>query len=1283
MLFYFPLTILKSEIINLIQMIFTSFLKRNKTISILLFVILSIISVGVIGNRIINNEIENWSETIDQKNNSIESGSIDYINTIQTELILEKDLLKNNLKKIDSLDFSEIQKQFINNHNTENIFAVFDSSNIIFWNSNFNQLIIKNDSFKISFGETYFLKSGIDTYLLIKDTISAKSPNQYLICGTIVEKQYELNSAYFKKISLTNELQLKFGVDFTINYSSQNLKNKDGRKYSFDVKNNNNNKIASVVFVKQTREKYVENLNANIFLIQSMLALLGYLLLGVVLYQKISAKQNLFSKFILYSLYFIALRYLLIFIKIPQGISSSGIFDSKVYYSDFGFGLTNSPIELFITLIILFLILFTAFRYTLIYYKASNKKSNFFKFYLLFIFSIVLYAVSLRGFSAASRSFVFDTSIRYFQDPSLNFDFPTLLMHINVLVLGICSILGSSTLILFLAKSYKLIFNKNIELFFIVFSIIYICGIIFYQFIQKNPQSTIFIQTTHVILVFILVFLLTKYELKNSTKILAIYFIASFASIITLLFYNSELEKESLKTTARVITRENDDFYRAIIFETLLDDFSRKIATEAFQNSKTNFNSYAFMIWSKSNLQKESINSSVNFLDLKGNLLGGFGSIYPQFTIKNIIDTNAVIEEIKIFEEKLDGDSHKIIRGIFPLKDEYAFLGYLDVSILSDLNDFGFSTHPEFISTGKLNDRAILKLNKLSILDYRNKQLKLVYGSLNPSAEVNDVILNTKLTDKNDAWFEKHYNDSEYIFYVKKVNLYGIERIVAVALKEKELSIGLFDFFKVFFTHSIILLFAALIYFSVYYERYKSYQLNLRDKLLIAFLIISLIPLLFIAFYFREITENNNEETTYYNLGRRAFSIETYLNNHNDNSKLNFANASYDLNINYSVFSKNQIEYSTDDLIYDVGILPKLLNPIVYQKLFVDGEQEILVNENIDNYAYKSFYYKANISNSEIIIKVSEGFNKILLPLSGSAVDVFLFGTYSLAAIFIILFSAIMANQISAPIRKLTLATKSIAAGDLSLELKTNAKGEMKELVSGFQYMVKEIKENQAMLAEIEREEAWKEMAKQVAHEIKNPLTPMKLSVQQLITAYEDKSDKFEMFFKKVTSTILNQIETLKNIANEFSNFARMPKLELEEIDLIEIVKQSINLFSGENVKIDFISKFEKIKINGDSQQLRRTIINLIRNSIQANSDKITFELSANEKEYQLNISDNGDGIKNENIEKIFDMNFTTKNDGMGLGLSLAKRYLNGSNADIQLIKTSEDGTTFQINFFK
>jgi nitrogen fixation/metabolism regulation signal transduction histidine kinase len=396
-----------------------------------------------------------------------------------------------------------------------------------------------------------------------------------------------------------------------------------------------------------------------------------------------------------------------------------------------------------------------------------------------------------------------------------------------------------------------------------------------------------------------------------------------------------------------------------------------------------------------------------------------------------------------------------------------------------------------------------------------------------------------------------------------------------------------------------------------------------------------------------------------------------------------YSKAAEDLNINFTIYRQNSLEYSTNDLIYDVGLLPKIINPYVYQELMLQGSQETIVEESVDGYKFNSFYYKANFGESPIVIKVNDAFNNILLPLSGSEVDIFLFGFYSLAVILIIIFSAIFANQISMPIRKITMATKSVAAGDLSLELKTDAKGELGDLVAGFQYMIKELKKNQSMLAEIEREEAWKEMAKQVAHEIKNPLTPMKLSVQQLITAYNDGTEKFESLFKKVTSTILNQIETLKNIATEFSNFARMPKLRLEQIDCVEILKQSIDLFTEEEVKIISDFSTNSVLIKGDSEQLRRTFINLIRNSIQADSTLIKFEIVENSDSFELYLIDNGKGVSKENLSKIFEPNFTTKKEGMGLGLSMAKRYLRSSGGDISIHRSSEEGTVIKIILLK
>ncbi|MDP2037457.1 MAG: ATP-binding protein, partial [Ignavibacteria bacterium] len=264
-------------------------------------------------------------------------------------------------------------------------------------------------------------------------------------------------------------------------------------------------------------------------------------------------------------------------------------------------------------------------------------------------------------------------------------------------------------------------------------------------------------------------------------------------------------------------------------------------------------------------------------------------------------------------------------------------------------------------------------------------------------------------------------------------------------------------------------------------------------------------------------------------------------------------------------------------------------------------------------------------------------------------------------------------------IKKLTTATRAVSNGDLNVEVSINSKGELGELASGFNMMVQKIRQNQLDIAQFEREEAWREMAKQVAHEIKNPLTPMKLSVQQLITAYDDKSPKFNSIFEKVTATIISQIETLKNIASEFSNFARMPRANLEKLNIVPVITEVINLYSEQKNTLEFTYTEKEINVVADSDHLKRTLVNLIRNALQASASKIEINAAITEGFCSINVSDNGKGIDSENIPRIFEENYTTKISGMGLGLSMAKKYIESLNGKITVEKTNSNGTTFVI----
>jgi Signal transduction histidine kinase len=166
---------------------------------------------------------------------------------------------------------------------------------------------------------------------------------------------------------------------------------------------------------------------------------------------------------------------------------------------------------------------------------------------------------------------------------------------------------------------------------------------------------------------------------------------------------------------------------------------------------------------------------------------------------------------------------------------------------------------------------------------------------------------------------------------------------------------------------------------------------------------------------------------------------------------------------------------------------------------------------------------------------------------------------------------------------------------------------------------------------------------------------------------------------EKVSQTVLNQIDNLNQIASEFSRFAKMPSLKLEVVDLAASLQDTVNMFIHEKTSIKINTEITKAEIEADVSQLRRMFINLIRNSMQAGASEILINLTLVGNEYQILFKDNGTGISATDKDKIFDENFTTKKQGMGLGLSLAKRFLLSIHGDILLDSTSDKGTTFKI----
>ncbi len=359
----------------------------------------------------------------------------------------------------------------------------------------------------------------------------------------------------------------------------------------------------------------------------------------------------------------------------------------------------------------------------------------------------------------------------------------------------------------------------------------------------------------------------------------------------------------------------------------------------------------------------------------------------------------------------------------------------------------------------------------------------------------------------------------------------------------------------------------------------------------------------------------------------------------------------------------------------------------------MDAVAEILIetnreNANIGNFPYLVGYVPITSSSGTIVgvLSVPVIYKDSLTERDLAQSLAFIFGGYILVFFLIVVLGYYLSKVISTPVRNLTDATRKIIFGDLETRIPVTGNDEISELITSFNKMTSELKENQKELAKAEREAAWKEMARQVAHEIKNPLTPMKLSVQHLQRMAKDKAPNFNEIFERVTKTLLEQIDTMTKIVSGFSHFAKMPERNIDKCDIHDIIIQAINLFKDEKA-IDFEVKFcDNTKIiEGDKEELRRVFINLFRNSIQAINSKnikhgkIIVSTIFEGKQFLIKINDNGTGIPDEIIPRLFDVNFSTKKDGMGIGLKISKKTIHDMGGDIRIQSVENEGTTVEI----
>jgi two-component system nitrogen regulation sensor histidine kinase NtrY len=672
----------------------------------------------------------------------------------------------------------------------------------------------------------------------------------------------------------------------------------------------------------------------------------------------------------------------------------------------------------------------------------------------------------------------------------------------------------------------------------------------------------------------------------------------------------------------------------------------------------------------------------------------------PLSNFKNMVLRGSV-KVTDFFYQRNNTFGFKQYFAILPIIQADNKIGTLVLQLNSKrLNEVG--EFPELLIDGKIKED--LQLDDYSFAYYSDGRLLNQYGNYVYN------LINKEFKGKNTEFVYVNNTDNgrQYNHLVFQPNP---RKLVVVSREVNSLFTQLAS---VSFIFLILLLFSGLIYlFQLLWNSLQNYNISFRNfrwsllissnKMLyktriqlsmVSAVVITLLITGIITFY--NISQQNRDQQKYTVLDKVA-KISSGINKQivdlgmptpNEQAELAF-NSLADLNgVDLNLFDLDgKLLHSTQPKIYENGLIAPQMNALAYLYLNRLQKSEFINRARIGNLSFIEAYVPLRNSKSEVIAYLG-------LPYFSNEKDyqdrigIFLnalINVYALVFVAIGFIAVFVASRITNPLTLIQKLLRDTKIGERNEHIIWRRNDEIGNLISEYNTMISVLEQSTQKLARSERESAWREMAKQVAHEIKNPLTPLKLGVQLLEKSWKEKDPKFDVKFERFTRSFIEQIESLSHIASEFSNFAKMPETKLEQVNLNEIIEQSIILFrQSEHTTINFENTAgSDIIVFADKDQILRCFNNLIKNAIEAKSDErhclVEILLYRKQDSIGIEIKDNGTGMHTELERKIFTPNFTTKSSGTGLGLAFVKQAVENIDGNITFETIPGIGTTFFI----
>jgi signal transduction histidine kinase len=1121
-----------------------------------------------------------------------------------------------------------------------------------------------------------------------------------------LEVSYPFTNRYLDREGLTERLTHDLGVDVRFDFSEGAEPLKDGRYGSTVLYGIDRSRIGVVSVMHPTPSQYVDSISTRFHAFNAGVILALILLLIVAAWRTNVAVHPVIRAGGLVLVLWVS-RFALLFLDIPSSLVSNGIFDPTAFASPFGGGIAKSIGELSLSIVTL-AISAGVVVHTLLRSPAPDptaRRRPVLPFVLVAGVAVFTFGLfwALRGYGAVVRSAVFDSSIEYLDPrvlfPSLN----VALMTVNLIVLALCLVALSTSCIVALLRGFARSARRGgLALGWLSLVLAFGAAAFLFGELQRTPlMSTIYRLAFGGGILGLSLFLVRsrRFGLPPVTRTSVVLALLLSAALLPPLLedFVAENDRRRIEVFAQESIQPADAWFSLVVQDGLRSMTGEDAARVLEEGGQDALSRLAFTKWAQSPACREGYTSIFTVFDREGNRVSRF-AIGGQLSQATTIDTSVIFDnvmEVSVRDIGAGASALKVYTGMTSIQNASGtLLGFAQVTVAAGQQTLFRGETPIFLrGTSKASLQNFYR--SVAVSEFRGGRLEPAGAEVFQAGYVLPDDLLASLNDPATPWIWRNhaFNDQEFeTLFISR--LHGGEDVIALSLVRPGLGGDLVTLVKVFLHLGVLVLIALGVFALTEAIRGQTSPRTFRGKLLAALVATAVIPVALLFLYGQYATRERLLQESSRILDEETQRIASYFSASllgvadparipPDPAKVEQIAGETDTDFNLYV-GRDLIASSRPELV-ELSMLDSRMSGDAFSALVLQGKRFHVETASVGRYRYAVGYRPLLDSTGAVgaVVAVPTLFRQDRVEEENTRRNAFLFGVYALVLLALLVIAAVLANRIAKPIQQLTEATRRVAAGELEVQVVApGADGEVRELIESFDAMTRNLKESREELIQYERELAWKEMAKQVAHEIKNPLTPMRLSIQHLRRAYHDRVYDFDQLLEGVTKTVIEQIDALSRIASEFSHFARMPKAKLEECDLNTILEESTRLFGQEKgIRFEVTLGKDLRPVLADREELRRAFINILRNAIQAMEGKGTILVRSEvwETGIRVEIQDQGKGIPEEMRKRLFQPNFSTKTDGMGLGLAIVKKTIDQLGGTIEISSVAGKGTTVTI----